>query len=110
VSEGTLGISGIGSPIARHTLSDKTKRCELGSAGDEIMTRGFKPDGQPRRSKHGLEVTCKPPARKVAPRCVHMGCAELQASGLWMVQPEDREPKLDSKVDATNSHVDGSAK
>ena len=31
----------------------------------------------------GLEMTLKPPARKVASRCVHV---ELKASGLWVVR------------------------
>lgn len=36
----------------------------------------------------GLEVTLKPPARKVTPRCVHV---ELKASGLWVVRLDRSE-------------------
>lgn len=115
---------------------------ELNGARDVTITRRLKPEGarnmanenrrligclclgctaslyfvpipnECRRSRYGVEVICKPPARKVTSRCVHVGCADEQAdlkgSGLWMVM--SRGPKLGSPIDPRNSHVDGSAK
>lgn len=62
----------------------------------------------------GLEVTYKPPARKVAPRCVHVGCAdeqvELKTSGLWVVRldgPETEIRLLEGRTKDSHSNVDG---
>lgn len=60
----------------------------------------------------GLEVTYKSPARKVAPRCVHVHvmCAdeqvELKVSGLWVVRLDGPGTEIRLLEDQSHSNVD----